>query len=327
MPAYFRYALRVIEHLPDPLAFQAWLQRTPGFASAQVTGITVAEGGASNLTCRVDITGVEAHAICLRIQRERGIFEPYDVIREGRVLAALDSTSIPSPRFIASESDRSVLGAPFIVLEWIDAPHMGVAGRDADFGAFTEMVARIHHVDWRAAGLDFLLTAGSVEDAIRQEIDAIAARMPAFGCADDALLGRAVGVLRTNVPGDGHLSLCQGDINVFNYLFRDRVCVGVVDWEQARISDARGDVGHLVSLSHLKGAPWVPAGEANFVRAYEAVTGEPLANMAYFRARWLFELAVIYHGWVSFNDSEPWYSRADVEHLLATALDEVDQVP
>ena len=47
---------------------------------ATVTGITVAEGGASNLTCRVEIQGVEAHAICLRIQRERGIFEPYDVV-------------------------------------------------------------------------------------------------------------------------------------------------------------------------------------------------------------------------------------------------------
>lgn len=309
--------------LPDPLAFQAWLNRAPGFGSAQVASITVAEGGASNLTCRVDLQGVESPAICLRIQRERGIFEPYDVLREGRVLAALESTTIPTPRFIAAEPDRSVLGAPFIVLEWIDAPHMGVAGRDADFGAFTEMVARIHHVDWHSAGLDFLLTAGSSQEAIRQEIDVIAARMPAFGCAEDGLLLRAIEILRGSAPADGRLALCQGDINVFNYLFRDRVCVGVVDWEQARISDARCDVGHLVSLSHLKGAPWVPAGEANFVRAYEAVTGEPLANMAYFRARWLFELAVIYHGWVSFNDSEPWYSRADVERLLAMALAEV----
>ena len=36
------------------------------------------------------------------------------------------------------------------------------------------------------------------------------------------------------MPGDGRLALCQGDINVFNYLFRDREVVGVVDWEQAR---------------------------------------------------------------------------------------------
>ncbi len=322
-PCAFRYDLRMTVALPDALAFQSWLRERPGFATATVSSIAIAEGGASNLTCRVELEASAAIAVCLRIQRERGIFEPYDVLREGRVIAAFESTGIPAPRFIAAEADISILGAPFIVLEWIDAPHMGIAGPEADFGAFTEMVTRVHAVDWRAAGLDWLLVADSAHNAILAELDVIAARMPAFGCDDDPLLVLALATLRANAPTDGDLAFCQGDINVFNYLFRAKECVGVVDWEQARISDARSDIGHLVSLSHLKGAPWVPASQTNFVRAYQAVTGQPLANMAYFRARWLFELAVIYHGWVSFNDSEPWYSRADVEELLATAIAEV----
>lgn len=299
------------------------MRRERGFESTAVRSIVVAEGGASNLTCRVELDDAPLSAICLRVQRERGIFEPYDVLREGRVLAALESTAIPAPRFLFADADATILGAPFIVLEWIDAPHMGVAGMDADFGAFTEMVARIHAVDWQAAGLDFLRSADSIDSAIRHELDVIAARMAPFGCADDPVLVRALETLRDNVPTGGEFALCQGDINVFNYLFRAKECVGVVDWEQARISDARGDVGHLVSLSHLKGAPWVPAAETNFVRAYEFASGRPLANLAFFRARWLFELGVIYHGWMSFNGDEPWYSRDAYETLLGHAIAEV----
>jgi hypothetical protein len=42
--------------------------------------------------------------------------------------------------------------------------------------------------------------------------------------------------------------------------------------------------------------------------------------MEYFRARWLFELGVIYHGWRTFNGSDPWYSWADLTRLLEASL-------
>ena len=310
--------------LPSPIAFQDWLRTRPGFERARVTAVAHADGGASNLTCRVDLRNAPYAAVCLRVQRERGIFEPYDVIREGRVISALGSTSVPAPAFLGAESDAGVLGAPFIVLEWIDAPHMGIAGAEADFGAFTATVTNIHAVDWRTAGLAFLAATASIREAIQSELEIISARMPAFGCAKDPLLRRAFDILHRAAPSDGSMSLCQGDINVFNYLFRAKKCVGVVDWEQARISDRRCDVGHLLALVHLKGAPFGPVREMGFLNAYEAISRVHLAGMEYFRARWLFELAVIYHGWMSFNDSEPWYSRVHVEALLTLALAEIE---
>ena len=47
--------------------------------------------------------------------------------------------------------------------------------------------------------------------------------------------------------------------------------------------------------------------------------------MAFFRARWLFELGVIYHGWRAFNDDRPWYSWGHLTELLELALDEVER--
>jgi aminoglycoside phosphotransferase (APT) family kinase protein len=306
--------------IPAPQIFEDWLRKQHGFQSARVTGIALADGGASNITCRVNLTGCTRPAVALRLQRERGIFEPYDVLREARVLRCLAGSPVPVPAVLGEEPDAAVLGGPFIILEWVDAPHMGEAGAEADYGAYTAAVVAIHSLDWRALGLGFLGEPASPAAGVLAEVETIAHRMRGFGCEDDPLLVRALGLLRTKAPTDGRLALCQGDINVFNYLFRARRVVAVVDWEQARISDPRSDVGHLVALGNLKGAPFGPASEANFVRAYEAASGRELPSMEYFRARWLFELGVIYHGWRTFNGSDPWYSWADLTRLLEASL-------
>ncbi|MEO6398261.1 MAG: phosphotransferase family protein [Tepidiformaceae bacterium] len=308
--------------LPKPSAFEPWLRRLPGFANASVASIQVADGGASNITCCVAVTDGAYPAVALRLQRERGIFEPYDVLREGEVLRRLANSAVPVPRMLGGEADRAVLGAPFIVMEWVDAPHMGLAP-DADYAAFTAAVAAVHRADWQALGLHFLGVPADARAAVLAELDTVAARMPAFGCQSEPLLVSALATLRGVAPGGGTLQLCQGDINIFNYLFRGGKVVAVVDWEQARIGDARSDVGQLVALSHLKGAPFGPVGRMNFVLAYEAATGRTLTNMAYFRALWLFELGVIFRGWMAFNESEPWYSWSRLTELLEASLAEI----
>jgi aminoglycoside phosphotransferase (APT) family kinase protein len=198
---------------------------------------------------------------------------------------------------------------------------MGVAPNPI-FANFTRAVAEIHAVDWRALGLEFLGVPESPRAGILGELDAIAARMPTFDCDTDPLLVRSLAILRQTAPDTGRLALCQGDINIFNYLFKGEDVVSVVDWEQARISDPRSDIGQLIALSHLKGAPFGPAEAQPFVQAYGIAAGKSVSGMAYFRARWLFELGVIYHGWMRFNNSEPWYSLDHLTRLLEQSLAE-----
>lgn len=299
---------------------QAWLRALPGFEAATVESYRVAEGGASNVTYRVELSGAPREAVAVRVQGERGIFEPYDVLREAKVVRALEASDVPVPGVLGEEADASVLGAPFIAMEWVNAPHMGEAGPMASFPAFTEMVARIHALDWRGLGLDFLGVPETAAASVESDLSAFERRMKRFPGADNEVLNGALGVLRGSVPADGGLSFCHGDINVFNYLFRDQEVAAVVDWEQARIGDRRYDIGQLVALSHLKGAPFGPAQEQGFVLAYEQAAGVELANMEYFRALWIFQLGVIYHGWVEFGGSEPWYSWPAVTELLGEAL-------
>src|SRR4051812_18008866 len=314
--------------VPEPPRLESWLRTQSGFEDARVVGVEPLTDGLSNVTCRVEVAGGPVTTAVLRIQPAHGIFEPYDILREGRVLSSLARTAVPVPRLLAAESDPRFFGSPFLLLEWIDAPHMPAPEVDlatfaADLPPFASALAGIHAIDWQAAGLEFLGVPASPVDAFRGEIEMVARRMQGFGCSDEPLLVRALTTLRESTPSGGRLALCHGDPNPFNYLFHGQQVVGVVDWEQALISDPRSDVGQLVALSHLRGAaPYGPPGENPIVQLYEAATGAPLEGMELFRARWLFQLGVVYHGWKAYG-TEPWFSWAQIEDLLLQSLAEL----
>lgn len=308
---------------PDPAIVEAWLRRVPALSTATVRSLQPVTGGASNLTYRVALDGVELAAVALRLQRREGIFQPYSVVREADVLRRLAGTAVPVPAVVGIEWDSEVLGARFLVLEWIDAPHMGDAGADADRGAYARMVATIHRLDWRALGLDVLGVPVGPGNAALAEIAPIARRIRAFGLGDDPLLKRALAVLPAVRPRNEVLALCQGDINTFNYLFRGGHVVGVVDWEQAHIGDSRSDVAQLLALAHLRGVPLGPPREMPFARAYEAASEAPLEGLEFYRALWFLNLTVIHHAWTLFNDTLPWYTLDRVRALLEESLGEL----
>ena len=220
--------------VPEPSRIESWLRTLTGFENARLVGVEPLTDGLSNVTSRLKVTDGPVTRAVLRIQPTRGIFEPYDVLREGRVLSHLAGAAVPVPGLLAAESDPRFFGSPFLLLESIDAPHMPAPEADfatfaADLPAFAAALAGIHALDWKAAGLDFLGVPSSPVEAFRGEVETVARRMPAFGCADEPLLNRALTRLRESTPSGGRLALCHGDPNPFNYLFRDQQLVGVVD--------------------------------------------------------------------------------------------------
>ena len=148
--------------------------------------------------------------------------------------------------------------------------------------------------------------------------------MSPFGCADEPLLNQALTALRASTPSGGRLALCHGDPNPFNYLFRGQRLAGVVDWEQALVGNVAQTSANSSALSHLKGAAPYRAAEPEPVRAAvrKETTGERLESMELFRARWLFQFGVVYHGWKAYG-TEPWFTWAQVEGLLTRSLAEL----
>jgi aminoglycoside phosphotransferase (APT) family kinase protein len=101
----------------------------------------------------------------------------HDVLREYRVLKALNNTNVPTPRVVLACDDASVTGAPFYIMERkygivirdeLPAYASDAAGRRAISEELIDALATLHAVDWRAVGLgDFVKPVGYIERQIR----------------------------------------------------------------------------------------------------------------------------------------------------------------
>lgn len=198
-----------------------------------------------------------------------------------RVMDAVASASnVPLARILGSSNDPGVIGTPFFVMEFIDGavpavdPPYTQAGfvvdgpprsRHALVEDGLRVLAMVHAIDWRAAGLTWLVPPGSAPSTARQlEIwEGYAARE--LGSRRHPLLERAFARLRSSLPAGSPPSLCWGDPRPGNMIWREYRCVCVTDWEAAAIAPPEVDLGwwlmfdrschEVVEVPRLEGEP------------------------------------------------------------------------
>ena len=103
----------------------------------------------------------------VRVEPHDGLLAPYDIDGQFRLhRAILDHSDVPMPGLYWLEHDPAVLGMPFFVMERLRGvvPVQWRGNDPAIFPSdearreiglqFVDIEARIHGVDWRAAGLD-----------------------------------------------------------------------------------------------------------------------------------------------------------------------------
>src|SRR3979411_1674714 len=94
----------------------------------------------------------------------RGPLPPsaHDVLREARLLRALQPTPVRVPKVLAVCDDSSVIGAPFYVMEHVDGegitdsipgPLDNPEQRRAIAGQLVDALVELHAVDWTRVGL------------------------------------------------------------------------------------------------------------------------------------------------------------------------------
>lgn len=292
--------------------------------------------GQSNPTYVLTFAAGGREPLVLRKQPDGPILpSAHAVDREYRVLCALhERSNVPVPRPVALCLDPSVVGTPFYLMAFVEGrvflqphlPSLQPAERYAVYHAMCEVLARIHAVDWVAAGLaDFARPGGyaarqvkrwRAQSALAQAPldDAGEASPPALGELGEWLAARAA-----EMDGAaGPLALVHGDFRLDNLVFTHapqlRVAA-VLDWELATVGDARADVGYVLGAyaalaEELGGARGEEAGyarlstlgipsDAQFAAGYarSAVTA-PLRgdDAAFFSALAAFRLAAIQQG-------------------------------
>lgn len=191
------------------------------------------------------------------------------VALQARIMEAVrEQGVVPIPSIIGFESDPSVIGQPFFVMNHIegvvpaDVPRYSTAGflhdeatpeqrRRLVENALSAMGA-LHSIDWKAAGLDWLDASGIGKPTTAVQLDVYRRYV------DDELAGREHPVmtaafewLEANDPNDERVGLSWGDSRLGNILWQDYEVAAVVDWEQCSLCPTEADLGWFLMYDRM----------------------------------------------------------------------------
>ncbi len=261
-------------------------------APVRVRGLERNTEGFSQETFSFDAElGAETRRYVAKREPVAGLLEPYDLEPEFRVLHGLAGADVLSPPTPWFTDDPRVLERPFYVMERLpgDVP-LPTPGADGG-GPFTpgereslapqiaDALARLHAVDWRKRGFDFLGVPGAGRDAAARELARWEARIASAGFAPPPLLADALVWLRRNLPDAPEITLVHGDFRLGNWLVKQRgdsaTLLGVLDWEMVHLGDPLEDLAWCSCELWRGGTPFAGAMIAPeaFAAAYASASG------------------------------------------------------
>ena len=281
--------------------------------------VALISGGKSNLTYRV---ACDAGEVVLR-RPPLGHVLPtaHDMVREHRVLQALDGTGVPVPRVLHLGHADGPLGVDFYVMERV-VGHIcrnalppgyadGPAERAAIGAALIEVLADLHTVEPEAVGLgDFGRPAGFLERQLRRW----SKQWEASKSGELPALDELRDELARTLPPQRAAGIVHGDYRLDNTILhptRPGRIVAVLDWEMSTLGDPLTDLGTLlaywsedrddevIAAARIM-APVTAAGgfptRAEIVERYAARTGFDVSGVGWYQAFAFFKLAVVCQG-------------------------------
>jgi aminoglycoside phosphotransferase (APT) family kinase protein len=243
----------------------------------------------------------------------------HDVLREARLLKALEGTPVRVPNVLAVGDDESVLGVPFYVMEEmhgsvlasaIPAPLDTPAERRRTAEELVDALVEVHTVDWGACGLEgYGKPTGYLERQLRRfrglwEHNKTR-ELPVVEELGD-WLGR-------NMPESPESTIVHGDYRLGNVMMADRApaeLVAIFDWELSTIGDPLADVGYLTvtwvepddpqdtmfaNLSAVTRAEGFLT-RAEMIARYEEKSGRSMSALNWYQALALWKAAVFMEG-------------------------------
>ena len=292
-------------------------------ADLSIEQVAVPDGGGySAETTLIDVRCVEdgkprRRELVLRRQIEGSdLFLNSDLGWQWNVMKAMAGRDgVPVPVLVALERDRSLLGAPFYVMERMPGrtvpqrPNYNLSGWLADLAPHdrarvwrnnVEAIARVHHVNWRD-GFEFLSRDGQDAPGLDQYLRHVEDwhRWAAAG-RELPVLDAAVDWLRRNRPADSPVSVLWGDPIPANTLFAENLDVaGLIDWEMAALGPGEIDLAWFLmfddffsvgmNVPRLSGLP----AREEIIAIYEAEAGHPVRELDYYEMLAITRLAII----------------------------------
>jgi len=287
-----------------------------GLGSGPVVAQTVGEGH-SNVTYLIRRGAGEW--ILRRPPRPPLPPSAHDVLREARLLSAVEGADVRTPRVLAACADESVIGAPFYVMEKVegdvmtmDIPerldHPEERARIAE--ELIDALVEIHAVDWQAAGLEGY---GKPTGYLERQVRRFSGLWEHNATRPVPELDQTTEWLRENIPMSGPATIVHGDYRLGNTMFGPGTparLVSIFDWELATIGDPLADLGYLVAtyaepgdadstplfaLNAVTTREGFPT-RAELIARYEERSGRSMSDVRWYETLALWKSAVFLEG-------------------------------
>jgi aminoglycoside phosphotransferase (APT) family kinase protein len=298
---------------------QEWLalQALPG--SGSVTSVRQVQGGLQNSVFLLERGG--ATFVLRRPPRHLRPNSNETMLREARILKALEGSAVPHPKVYAVCADASVIGACFYVMQALEGfsprgelpqPYAADPAWCRAMGEeLVDAAAALGAIAPQSVGLEDF---GKPDEwparqvsRWRSQLDGYRA-MPNYdgdGLPHVEAIGRW---LSDQVPREGRIGIIHGDLQFANVLFatnQPRIA-GVVDWELATLGDPLLDLGWILASWWEEGDPngkrplvhpWHGfLSRRDLLRRYAEVSGRDLQAMPWFFTLACFKLACLLEG-------------------------------
>jgi aminoglycoside phosphotransferase (APT) family kinase protein len=321
-----------IDHLSAYLA-----EHLPGFTPP----LTVRQfrGGQSNPTYQLTTGG---RRYVLRKKPAGQLLHGAHMIeREYRVISALKGSGVPVPTVPLLCEDDTVIGTPFYVMEFLEGrvfrdpalPGMDPAERSAIYGAMSDTLARLHKVDWTAAGLE---SFGKPTGYLPRQITLWSRQYEAGKTHDIPNMDRLMAWLPDHIPANEITTISHGDFRLENLMFDSATptVLATLDWELATLGHPFADLAYNCMIWRLPhDTPNIPGllgralpdgipSEADYIAGYCRAAGlKEVPQYDFYLAFSFFRFAAIAQGiyarWKSGNAAAP---NAEQVGLLAKPL-------
>ncbi len=295
----------------DSGRLRAYLQeRLPGADGA--LHIERIAGGQSNPTYRLGFAA--GGRFVLRKQPEGPLLPSAHAIdREYRVLRALAGSRVPVPDALLYCAEREPIGTPFYVMQFVEGrvfhdaalPGLTPAERAALYDSMNDTLARLHAIDWQAAGLaDF----GRPGNYFERQIARWTKQYRSAGTPPLPEIEKLIAWLPAHIPPGEETAIAHGDFRLGNLMIHPREprVVAVLDWELATLGHPLADLGYNCMAWHFgaeqqglagreAAAPGLP-GVDDYAAAYCRRSGRSDGLRPFHLAFSFFRVAVIMAG-------------------------------
>lgn len=306
------------EGLYDAARLTAWLDENIPQLGDGPLAVKKIHGGTSNVILSLDRGGKT-----MVLRRPPAVPPPGSdktVLREARILTALNGTPVPHPVCQGSCADATVIGAPFYVMDMVEGWAATIIDEHIyhqapfdkapfEYGVAYAMVdglVALANVDYQAVGLEGF---GKPDNYLERQVDRWESQLRSYkelyNYPGRYLPGYELTRewLRNNIPQTFKAGIIHGDVGTPNALFADGPPCrlnALIDWELSTIGDPLLDLASFTNAMRDEATPdalpskglynsenWPTRQE--MARYYAAGTGRDMADFDYYAVLALYK--------------------------------------